>query len=61
MVEKIYVLDTNKRDADKNSRVPSFATSVYKKETDTDINVRLQAMIDLEKRQEKGKSSLLPA
>lgn len=59
LVERIYVLDTKKKNTDKNSAVHCFATSVYSKEPDTDSNVRLQAMIALEKRHEKERESLL--
>lgn len=43
----------------KNSGVYRFATSVYSEEPDTDINLRLKAMIELEKRHEKERESLL--
>lgn len=39
----------------KNSGIPCFATSVYSKKTD---NLRLQAMIELEKRHEKERENL---
>lgn len=52
-MEKVHVLDIKERSTDRNRGVDCFAGSVYSKETDTHINVRLQGMMELEKSHEK--------
>jgi len=59
LVEKVRVLDTKKKDTDKNSGVYCSAISVYSEEPDTDINLGLRAMTELEKRHEKERENLL--
>lgn len=47
------------KNTDKNSGVYCFTVSVYSEEPDTDVNLRLQAMIELEKRHEMEGETLL--